>query len=155
LKRLGQQRHPIETGGILIGFRDGVHVRVKDALEVHDPTAPHTSYTLRAKPRETALTRYLQSLPPNSLMGYVGDWHTHPADAEPSGTDRSQFLRDSFKAADILAMIVMIKTANGWRPEGLLASSPGRVQTVRLKVIQPKGSSGKGHAAGAGKDGST
>jgi proteasome lid subunit RPN8/RPN11 len=155
LERLAERRYPFETGGILLGIRRGRHVQVVDVIEVPDPTATHSSYVLHAEPRERVLALYLRDVPANSMIGYVGDWHSHPADVEASGVDRAQLRRDAQTATDTLAMIVMVKTARGWRSDGLLMSHSGQVKDVRTTVTQPSASSGKGQPSGGGKDGST
>jgi integrative and conjugative element protein (TIGR02256 family) len=157
LERHAERRHPTETGGILLGFRDGRDVHIQDVLEVPDPEATYRSYKLRWRPREKILRHYLTDLPADSVLGYVGDWHTHPADCEPSAIDRSQFIVDSQTMSDTLAMLVMVRTSQAWRPDGLIAASPGRVYKVQPESSssQSRGSSGKGQPAGGGKDGST
>ena len=76
-----------EHGGILVGFRDGIDLCVEDILEVADSTAGRTSYLRRERPARKALQRYLERNNPEDQVGYVGEWHTHPAPIPPSHVD--------------------------------------------------------------------
>lgn len=109
-----------EVGGVLFGFRNGRDVHVEDIIQVFDPTATGTRFVLRAGPRDEAIRVYRATLATNSIVGYVGTWHSHPADADPSGTDRRTFQRELHAARDRLAMLVVVATATGWEPRVLI-----------------------------------
>lgn len=82
------QAHPSETGGVLIGVltRTGGVERpwVTDALEISSLRRGHAYYELPPGSRENAVSRIRRRDP---RVGYLGDWHSHPADVGPSGTD--------------------------------------------------------------------
>jgi hypothetical protein len=77
-----------ETGGLLLGFRVARDVHVVDVLEIRDPAATRTRFTLLEKRREDVLIKYLTELPLDSPIGYVGTWHSHLADAGPGSISR-------------------------------------------------------------------
>lgn len=88
-----QAKHPIETGGLLLGWWEGEDVSVVDAIEVPDEKATHMSWIRREKPAQVALDHALADR--SDKAGYVGDWHTHPAVIGASGTDLSSLRRSS------------------------------------------------------------
>lgn len=76
-----------EHGGILIGYRDTHGITIDDIIEVPDATAARTRYLRREDQARRALTAYLDRPGLEQALGYVGEWHTHPAPASPSSTD--------------------------------------------------------------------
>lgn len=101
---------PRETGGILAGFRSGDAVVVTRALVVLDASSTDVTYELRRDHADQALADLRATTA--DIVGYVGDWHTHPADAPPSKLDRASFARASAAADDIVAFVVL-PFANG------------------------------------------
>lgn len=77
--------HPVETGGVLLGVlsTDG-RPWITEAVEVPSASATHTSYVLPAdaRPRVVDAARAR-----DRRLGYLGDWHSHPADIGPSLRD--------------------------------------------------------------------
>ena len=76
---------PHETGGILLGFRTPDLVVVTRALTVPDPRSSRHSYR-RHRRRAQALMA-ASGITETPGIGYVGEWHTHPADCPPSRID--------------------------------------------------------------------
>lgn len=114
-------RIPRETGGILIGFRVGADVYVADALEVTDNKSTYCRFVLRRDARETALKQYLNGAPPECPFGYVGSWHSHPADVGASGRDIKTLRQEVREAPDIVAIIILRYIADGsWTAEGAI-----------------------------------
>lgn len=80
---------PRETGGILIGWREGASARdvtVVAALVVSDPAAAHASYRLNQAAAQALLDDYL-TRESDTNLGYVGEWHSHPEPQPPSPQD--------------------------------------------------------------------
>lgn len=80
-----------EAGGILLGYRRGIH------LHVVDLTTPHSNDTRRRtgfhresnEHQRVALARWSAS---GGVMDYLGEWHTHPERAPvPSAIDRNEW----------------------------------------------------------------
>lgn len=88
-----KSKHPIETGGLLLGWWEGENVAVVDVIEVLDKRATHTSWIRREKTAQLALDQALVGRKDNA--GYVGDWHTHPAAIGASTTDLLSLRRSS------------------------------------------------------------
>ena len=125
-----------ETGGILLGWRHTAGVYVSQLIEVRDRHATRTGYRRRHAPATSLLDKLISELPDGSPIGYVGEWHTHPARASPSRTDRSELKRISKNRDAEIALIVAIydPSVAEWAPMGLCAQSG----TVRPAVVEVK-----------------
>jgi hypothetical protein len=99
LERLASAALPKETGGVLLGYisstRSTATVHVAGGIEIPDPDATRASYRLDPTPAETAMKEHLAKHGLEGEQGYVGDWHTHPANQPASGHD----LETMFRAA--------------------------------------------------------
>ncbi len=107
----GRRSLPRETGGILVGHRDGESVIVTRAIEVPSRVATRTSYRLDHDQAQAALNRVLSASPQDPLAGYVGEWHTHPADVGPSLIDRWSIASAARKSTAQIALVVCHPTA--------------------------------------------
>lgn len=99
-----KSRHPIETGGLLLGWWEGENVAVVDVIEVLDKRATHTSWIRREKTAQIALDQALAGRKGN--VGYVGDWHTHPAAIGASITDLLSLRRSSRQYNKPIVLVV-------------------------------------------------
>lgn len=95
----------LEHGGILVGYRSGRELHVYDALTVPDKTSDGCNYLRRSIPAEQVLQAYLEGAN-ESLLGYVGEWHTHPQLVPPSGIDIRSMREISRGNAHTTALIV-------------------------------------------------
>lgn len=96
---------PFETGGILLGWWNEGAVVVRYAVEVHDPAATSSGWTRNEHQSQAALASALE-LHQHPWLGYVGDWHTHPAPCGPSGQDERSIRRASRSYATALLLLV-------------------------------------------------
>jgi len=91
---------PKETGGLLLGWWDAREnaevIVVRHAIEVPDRWATSTSWVRRPHAARAALSHALTALS-HPLLGYVGDWHSHPGTCRASGRDRASLLRTSLQ----------------------------------------------------------
>ena len=171
-QRAASSRLPRETGGILLGIRAGADVYVTDVAEVADDKSTGRRFVLREVGREEALARYRSDVPPDCLIGYVGTWHSHPALAAGSSRDNQTLRREARTAHDLIAMLILIRTADeAWLAEGAVGYrerviTHGAVRrrsrrTLIAKadvILRPAGQPtppGCGMPEGAGSDGST
>jgi integrative and conjugative element protein (TIGR02256 family) len=126
-----------ETGGILLGWRspDGIHVT--SMLQVLDRRAGHTFYRRRKAPAEVLLQSALAKLAPTSPVGWVGEWHTHPAPVGPSWQDRRQMRRIAKKASGPLALLVWAHdaVAKHWTPVGGCVTA-SRYEEARVELLE-------------------
>ena len=85
---------PTETGGLLLGWWSDEGIVVRHAIEVIDPDATASSWTRDQGRAQHALEQALTALD-HPLLGYIGDWHTHPASCGPSHQDERSIRRAS------------------------------------------------------------
>lgn len=97
--------YPNETGGLLLGWWDLGQVVVRYAVEVPDPGATSHSWSrdqVRAQATlDDAMTEYA-----HPWLGYVGDWHSHPAPQGRSGQDLGSIRRASRQYVEPLVLMV-------------------------------------------------
>jgi hypothetical protein len=165
-------RIPRETGGILLGFRSLNGVYVADVAEVPDDHSTGNRFVLREDSREKALARYRHEAPPECPFGYVGNWHSHPAQAHASSRDMRTLRQEAKTAQDLIAMMILMRAPTGsWLVEGAvgycertIARQAGRRRTWRIRIVKadpivrPRDQPtppGYGIPDGDGNDGST
>ena len=139
----GQQALPLETGGILLGFRTPGTIVITRALVVADPHGSHRSY-LRHRHRAQSLMATASDDAP-SVVGYVGEWHTHPDDAPPSHTDRRALGAIARLTAGPVALLVPAYSVTGpvrlhgliaqTRPWPVLAISPVHLERTDVQPV--------------------
>lgn len=100
-----RRAEPKETGGLLLGWTEGGTIVVRHALEVPDPDATSTSWTRGETRANEALAKLLAEAE-HPWLGYVGDWHAHPAPVGPSTTDKRSLKKDSRVKRESLVLIV-------------------------------------------------
>ncbi|MBK8447349.1 MAG: Mov34/MPN/PAD-1 family protein [Micropruina sp.] len=113
---------PHETGGALVGWREGAAVIVMDFIEISSGKPLRARYDLGIADLNSALADYLSSAT-DARMGYVGSWHSHPAAVGPSFIDRCTFRKTSRAHANPLAFVV---AATDGRSTGLHLTWAGR-----------------------------
>jgi proteasome lid subunit RPN8/RPN11 len=77
LADLARAAFPREAGGLLLGWWDGDGVIVRHAIDVPDRRANRNTWTRHPRAAARALEASLLELA-HPLLGYVGDWHSHP-----------------------------------------------------------------------------
>ena len=119
-----------EHGGILIGYRHGNDIAVDDILEVPDATAGRTNYLRRENPARQALSEYLERIGSDDVIGYVGEWHTHPAPLPPSPTDQHAMRAMTRKNRNSVALVVAaLDPDHGTVDLHALISQPGTLRS--------------------------
>jgi len=101
---------PVETGGILLGYREGSTIVVTHALMVAGQGASTVKYIRDDVRANSLLDAFLDERDPDDPVGYIGEWHSHPAPQGPS-------------PIDIAAIRATAKTSEG--PIALLVHAPG------------------------------
>ncbi|WP_158698033.1 Mov34/MPN/PAD-1 family protein [Streptomyces prunicolor] len=94
-----------ETGGLLLGWWEGDAIVARYAIEVPDPDATSSSWTRADHRAQDALDRALADLD-HPWLGYVGDWHTHPARCGPSSQDEQSICNASHGYSQPLLLLV-------------------------------------------------
>ncbi|AZS46080.1 MULTISPECIES: Mov34/MPN/PAD-1 family protein [Microbacterium] len=76
--------HPLETGGILIGVTAGDSPWVTEVRTFDSPGRGPAQFIL---PRGVTQRAVRDARRADARLGYIGDWHSHPADVPASRTD--------------------------------------------------------------------
>jgi proteasome lid subunit RPN8/RPN11 len=84
MRRAASLAHPLETGGILVGVHADLQPWATMAIELRTSSRGRTHYRLPGGATQPAVMRARAI---DQRLGYVGDWHSHPADVAPSRTD--------------------------------------------------------------------
>lgn len=94
-----------ETGGLLLGWWDAGTIVARHAVEVNDPEATVSSWTRDEGRAQQRLDEALVDLS-HPWLGYIGDWHTHPACCGPSRQDEQSIRRASHEYDQPLLLLV-------------------------------------------------
>lgn len=106
LEEAAVMARPLETGGILIGWREDHRVVVVDFIELPSTGRTSSAYQLDPDLVNQALDKY-RTFTDDARRGYVGAWHSHPALSPPSWIDRRTFVKASKGNAHSLAYVVV------------------------------------------------
>jgi len=83
--------HPLETGGILMGFYDSNFRQATIELTVSAPADSVHGYTSFDRGTQGIAEKIAEANQKNPLLHYVGEWHSHPnGNPSPSSTDAWQ-----------------------------------------------------------------
>lgn len=129
---------PNEVGGILIGYRQDAGVHVARAVVVPDPSATSCSYAREHAAAQAVLEAVRADEANHSLLGWVGEWHSHPKTGGPSSTDLRELARLAEIDGRATALIVIARGRDSWRAHACLAVSQ-RVHASVLLTVQDRG----------------
>lgn len=126
---------PNETGGLLIGYRheDGT-ITVTRAFEVADPRATPSSYVQSYDAASRILEDFLRRQTPDTVEGYVGNWHTHPAHAGSSRTDLETLARHAALDGHPVVLLTLMRLEQGWSPDWYIATVPAGGRRLPIVV---------------------
>ena len=132
------KRLPLETGGILLGYREGDNVVITHALVVDGGGATKDRYVRDDVRANEHLAEFLSERARDDPIGYVGEWHSHPAASGPSTIDRNA-MRDAGKAGEGPVALLVFTPAGTGAYFGLIARRQrlGRVATRDANVTIP------------------
>lgn len=107
----GMAALPNETGGILLGFRAPRLIVVTRTVTVADPQSSRRGYLRRYRQAQGRMAIGRGDAPP--VVGYVGEWHTHPADTGQSRTDLRALAAIARLTQGPVALVVLADPAQG------------------------------------------
>jgi proteasome lid subunit RPN8/RPN11 len=84
LTRASATAAPFETGGLLVGVRTLDGLWITDAVEIAVRGRSRRRFVIPSGSTRVAVDA-LRSADPR--IGYIGDWHSHPADSSASAMD--------------------------------------------------------------------
>lgn len=128
--------HPRETGGVLVGVLVGTRPWVTNAAEVETGNSSGSYYELPAEARERVVSRLRRE---DGRLGYLGDWHSHPADLEPSHTDLesvARVARDPEAGSERPLLLLARRVDGQYRLDARQASGVG-MRPLRLIATGP------------------
>lgn len=96
---------PHETGGLLLGWWEKDSIVIEHVVVVDDSNATAHSWVRRETEAQAALDR-VRGTDRSTPLGYVGDWHCHPADLGASATDVMSLKAASTQYQSPLVLIV-------------------------------------------------
>jgi hypothetical protein len=114
---------PRETGGILVGWRIDGGIRIAAMLEVPTRRSSRSRYVRSERRANAVLRAHASGLPDGSPVGYVGDWHTHPAPQPASPIDLMSIAEFAVNDRNPIAHVVLVHNGGDWEPEAWYAST--------------------------------
>lgn len=81
--------HPHETGGVLVGVLVHSSPWITSVVEVPPGSPQASTYHMSSEARPRAVA---QERVKDPRVGYLGDWHSHPADVGASATDAAALM---------------------------------------------------------------
>lgn len=132
------KRIPLETGGILLGYLEGDNVVITHALAVDGGGATKDRYVRDDVRANEHLADFLSDRATDDPIGYVGEWHSHPAPSGPSSIDRNA-IRDAANAGGGPVALLVFTPADTGAYFGLVARRQrlGRVAMRDANVKLP------------------
>lgn len=128
---------PREAGGILLGHFTSDGPRVVVAPVVPDPRATRIRYCRDAAVAERILQEH-QHADPTGLLGYLGEWHTHPLPLGPSRTDLRSVRALAGEGGYDVTLLVLSLSAGRWIGHVRNVTPEGNVQVVAVTVEGPQ-----------------
>jgi proteasome lid subunit RPN8/RPN11 len=133
------ERHSIESvpkeiGGVLVGWWEGRDtVVVHDFLIVRDHSAGWNHYVRVHQVADDLLVAYIKDAG-DPRLGYVGEWHSHPAPQPPSATDRAALASTARQSQNPVALVVLAVTSSH---DVVAHALIGRARWPRRTAIRP------------------
>ena len=130
-----QAAAPRETGGLLLGhFQQSVPVVVQ-APEIHDSRATRVRYRRDVSAAGVMLARARRE-DSTSLIGYLGEWHTHPLPIGPSRRDRRAIAVLANSGDHDVFLVVLVAGRRGWTPSALGVSADGVFTDLDATILE-------------------
>jgi hypothetical protein len=86
VRALSQSAAPYETGGLIVSVATDASVWITAFVEVEVSERHLARFVIPAGATHPVIDRLRAN---DARIGYLGDWHSHPADVGPSGRDVS------------------------------------------------------------------
>jgi proteasome lid subunit RPN8/RPN11 len=131
-----KRAHPHETGGVLVGVLVHGVPWITSVIEVPPGSPRASTYQLPSDARPCAVAQERIKEP---RVGYLGDWHSHPADVGASPTDAAALMslarnRDAHSPHPLL--IVARRRGDGYELEAQRVEDD-RLAATRLIAAGP------------------
>lgn len=133
LRLAGTRALPRETGGLLLGYYTEIGPHVTQAHVVPDPRATRIRYRRDAVAAERLLGARIRA-DDSGVLGYIGEWHTHPLPIGPSATDVHASGRLALAGGHDITLLVLALGTGGWNGHALNADPTGSIETLKFSV---------------------
>lgn len=113
LIQAAKRSHPNETGGILLGLNANGTPWITHIVEIPSDDRGRSHYRLPGGQTQAAVHAAREKDP---RLGYLGEWHSHPADVAPSPTDRATMRRLTYLRQPRFGPVLIVarRTNNGY-----------------------------------------
>jgi proteasome lid subunit RPN8/RPN11 len=137
IRRAAAEAHPQETGGVLLGVYTGRRRPwILETPVVEPCAAGRTYYEIPAGIRPRVVD---EARAGDGRLGYLGEWHSHPADAGPSALDSETMQRIAWDPVAACPHPVLIVARRRERQYELDARQLARVRLRKLRLIAAGG----------------
>ncbi len=131
------QALPNETGGVLVGYRQGDDLVVSDAVAISSAKATPSRYVRDDVEANSWLATYLANREPTDPVGYIGEWHSHPLPSAPSNIDLRSIRATAKTTSGPIALIVYSPFDDQFIATTATRSRLGRIVTDTAPVQHP------------------
>lgn len=132
INTLAADAAPRETGGLVLGWWHSADtVIVRHAIAVPDTHASRVSWVRHPHAAAKALADALTELA-HPLIGYVGDWHSHPSPCDASTRDRLSITETSRQYPNPIVLLVHL-------PDGTFDAHAAQAGRLRAATTQERG----------------
>lgn len=129
---------PRETGGILLGYQENSTIVATHAVVVAGQGTTKNRYIRDDVRANILLKEFLEQRGDDDPIGYIGEWHSHPAPSGPSPVDHAAMRATAKASSNPIALLVF---APGGAGEffGLIARRQrfGRATTTEATISLP------------------
>ena len=128
VRSAAREQHPNEAGGILLGYLVRGLPAVTGVVSIASANPSPAAYELPAGTVSQAVDAARER---DQLIGYLGEWHSHPTDQTASPVDIDQ-MRSLARAGDAGTPILLVLRPQGeelFALEGFVASADGLTPT--------------------------
>ena len=141
IETTSKQHLPMECGGILLGYREDRRVVVTHAISVQASTPATDCYTRDDVQANQLLRTFFEGREAGDPVGYVGEWHSHPAPSLPSHVDVKALRATARSVTSPLVLLVCVPGLEA-RFAGLIAKRDrfGGISTKEGAVNLPRSS---------------
>lgn len=129
---------PHETGGILVGWHEDKTVVVTGMLAVPGQEAGERYYARTQSQAQKVLDVHRRTCT-DERVGYVGEWHSHPAPQPPSGVDYNVLTELARDTNQQVALVVLAVDADSRvTPFGTTAQHTGHELTITDVTVESR-----------------
>lgn len=133
---------PLETGGVLVGVLRDDEPWITSAFEVIDVGRTSASFVIPAGVTPMAVEAAQDY---DGRVGFIGMWHSHPANVPASPTDKATLRREASRRGrtkNVPAIMIVVRdTEAGWCLDAVRDTGKGP-QPVEIVLTGPIGQEG-------------